>query len=937
MDKNIRKNKNFKWFIITFIVAALVITFITGFLFIKYRSRISSVVDVCIVEDESIYYLSYRENQRSEVRKVSLDGSLMGRFELRRNNSYIFYLYDHITSNKDKVFLYEYENDTRRYLGLSESIYSFDFKTMKSKIIYTHTFAEDEPSENINVVSLDVHDDYVYFINQSADKCEIYVRRVHIDGWDAQLYKTITLDNPMEIKDAYYAENGSVFVTTPASEIYCIEDESVNLIYKPVGYAAMVDFFASGNGDLYFVLSRFDEQCIYKNEGGNTLFTRAGELEDTVKHFDAADEFTFLSVDLNAAFRVRANINNFNYNSLQVALKFLLDIDYIGALLVCLIIVYVVMYYSYLHIIHARIRVFKKQLLFSLPVLVIGIYVILIFSYSRIYKLIEKKTYETIQLELNEQQEVIDNDRFRDINWARPFDDPYYLEVRELMFDLSRYKTQIIYKNQEIDAPSEVTYNFVNYWIYWVKDGKKAYAAVCDYDYVNQSVDSMQDEKSSSMCQFVIDNGVPAYDRVNDLSGEGTWLSVMVPLFDSSGEVVGVIEASCTTTMMEYQVITNLIVIMSLTVGVIILLYAIYMIVMKIVLKSLMELKQGTIELTNGNYGYIVKCDSRDEIYDIAEAFNDMSLKTREKIEDLSLINHGYYRFVPSKFFEILGKQKIQNIDLGDQKNIDTGLMIMKAYGLDTVIEDMSSEAFVNHINKFYSHMIPVINENKGIIERYSEKELIALFTGEPVLSVNAAVAMQKALTEFNTKETLPYSKPVEMVITLSYSDVLVGIIGNSYRFNTTIVSKAISFAEKFEEIGRKFGIKIIVTKDMHDKLDEISGLNHRIFGYVHLGGLDIPVYDYFDGDDYELLYCKKNTLADFEGAVELYRAGKYYDAKNKFIEVIKQSPYDLASREYLVRCDENLQEDVSKLENVQGHSISDGMIKTKTYLLDFD
>ena len=69
-------------------------------------------------------------------------------------------------------------------------------------------------------------------------------------------------------------------------------------------------------------------------------------------------------------------------------------------------------------------------------------------------------------------------------------------------------------------------------------------------------------------------------------------------------------------------------------------------------------------------------------------------------------------------------------------------------------------------------------------------------------------------------------------------------------------------------------------------------------------------IYDVYDGDNEEDRRRKDMTRQMFEKGVSLFCARKFYEARNAFVEVLKQFRRDAAAREYLYLCNQYYQRD---------------------------
>ena len=117
-----------------------------------------------------------------------------------------------------------------------------------------------------------------------------------------------------------------------------------------------------------------------------------------------------------------------------------------------------------------------------------------------------------------------------------------------------------------------------------------------------------------------------------------------------------------------------------------------------------------------------------------------------------------------------------------------------------------------------------------------------------------------------------------------------------------------LTIIERLNKFGEKYGSNILVTENSINDINiDVVSYNYRKLGKIKYKNKDeiVTLYDFFDGDDYEVIALKKQTKDIFEKGVEEYLNKNFYEARKLFIEVLKQFQEDIASKEYLRFCDE--------------------------------
>ena len=957
MDKAMKRGK-LKICGFIFLLCVLAIVIGNAYAFNSEKSRINIVLDSCIGADGITYYISSDMEGKTELRKISPQGELLGFFGLRQNEGYIFYARKYLTEYENKIYLYEYENDTRSYFGISESIYEYDFETMTVRTLYHRDFTPADGIEDINILSMNIYDGEIYFTTYSGQTNEngepsdvLMVSRVSIADsgmayWQPPGDETVpraayddhayfasavccfNLGGEYEVSFVYYTKNGYLLFTTPDSKVHLhtggdtalelsrispFKPESLQTVYETIGRAALTSPSVGADGEMYIMVHEPTlDATVYKSvPAGDSLafeevrFPR-NSVQNCVRMY-FLDDSTFVGLAADQQLYLTTDNHSVQIESLRISPRFLLDRVYLLPValetLVCLLLFALL----YRRITRGKITIFMKQLVFSIPVLVVSVYVLSAFVEQQMYEQIKKDTIQNLTLASIEKLRDVDGEAFASIDWENAFEDEYYLELRSMAFDWSSSVETTTYLSGENVVYKEPTQNFTNYWFYAVRNNR-VYVASCDQLAVNLPARYVQDPRSVALSAYAAENNVSGFAEVKDLNGEGTWLAVVTPIVNPvDGQVVGVIEVSMTTTKMEDDVAQNSRGVITRMVAVLIVIYLVFYVVLYFVLRTMKRLKLGATELMHGNYGHVIQCNSVDEVHDITMAFNEMSTQILRKMREMDLVNRGYYRFVPSAMFNILDKKSILDVELGNQNKIETTLLTMTTSGFQNKLNVMDNDAFFRFVNKLFHYVIPSIEAHDGVIEKYSESKLVTLYRDSSVAALSSAVEIIRKLKEFNAEWLTVSQEPVSVNFALHRSVITIGIIGHDNRFNTTIISDQIKMLFALEALGKQLGVIIMATDEI---IAEAKDYKRRVVGYIQVKNEIIKLYDIFEADDYELQQAKKQTKGMFEDAIRLYYEGDFYNARAMFISIIKQSYYDLAAREYLVLCDSHLQKE---------------------------
>ncbi len=296
---------------------------------------------------------------------------------------------------------------------------------------------------------------------------------------------------------------------------------------------------------------------------------------------------------------------------------------------------------------------------------------------------------------------------------------------------------------------------------------------------------------------------------------------------------------------------------------------------------------------------------NNDEIGELAEGFNEMSLKIENYISNISKMNEAYYRFVPKQFLEFLGAQSVLDVKLGDQVQKEMSVLFTDIREFTSLSEVMTPKETFDFLNDYLSRMEPVISRNHGFIDKYIGDSIMALFTGNVENAIDAAIEMRAALADFNLQRKLDNKLPVNSGIGIHTGNLMLGIVGGHGRMDSTVVSDAVNLASRVEGLTKIYGTSLIISQDTLIKLQDPGRYNYRFLDVVKVKGKKEAVYifEVLDGEPEEVKRLKIETKPEFGRALQLYKNKEFDEASAIFKRVYQLNPDDRGAELYIARC----------------------------------
>jgi two-component system, sensor histidine kinase LadS len=283
----------------------------------------------------------------------------------------------------------------------------------------------------------------------------------------------------------------------------------------------------------------------------------------------------------------------------------------------------------------------------------------------------------------------------------------------------------------------------------------------------------------------------------------------------------------------------------------------------------------------------------------IAFANEERDRAQRQTIEEISTLNVAYSRFVPRAFLDLLGKDDVRDVKLGDGIEREMTVLFSDVRSFTTISEALSPNETFGFINGLLSRTGPVVREHGGIVDKYVGDAIMALFPGAADDGVRAAIALQDAVHAHNVERAASNLMPIAVGVGLHRGSLMLGTIGEHERMDGTVIADAVNVASRVEGLTKYFGARVIITDEIRAALNDPDVYTMRYLGRVAVMGKHqgVGMYEVLDGDPPDRLAAKRATAVAFAGAVAAFMAGAFAEAVERFTDVLRSDDADGAAR----------------------------------------
>jgi len=382
--------------------------------------------------------------------------------------------------------------------------------------------------------------------------------------------------------------------------------------------------------------------------------------------------------------------------------------------------------------------------------------------------------------------------------------------------------------------------------------------------------------------------GMTYTDTQRILLGDGEYGTLMRPLYGQQGDplqIVAVIQKSYNENIENLEAFQR--VLLQFYLVVIGLSLVVVVLLARSVTRPILDLAKRVKRIEEGDFGQTVDVSGRDEISQLASSVNHMALglAEKEKVRDLlgKVVSHEIAEELLSKTIELGGEEKVVTVLFADIK------------GFTTLCESAAPEAVLTLLNRYLSAITKVIEDNHGVVDKYTGDSVMALF-GAPLTrpndarnAVQAALEIQACMVQLNKIHREEGLGLMEAGIGVHTGLVVAGNLGSQNRLNYTVIGDSVNLGARLEGLTRKYNTANIVSGTTAQHAPDFV---YRELDLVRVAGKREPVRIFeVVGNSEAMTSLQQDELNAFSSALEAYRAQRWEQAIEKFAQLQQALP----------------------------------------------
>lgn len=222
------------------------------------------------------------------------------------------------------------------------------------------------------------------------------------------------------------------------------------------------------------------------------------------------------------------------------------------------------------------------------------------------------------------------------------------------------------------------------------------------------------------------------------------------------------------------------------------------------VTSQLQALRRATDRVAADERGVRVPVLATDETGALARSFNQMVAG----LEEREALREAFGAFVDPGVVERVLEEG--TTDLGGEE-VEVSVLFLDIRGFTALAETMSAHDVVAELNRFYGHVVPILERHGGHANKFIGDGLLGVFGAPKRLDDHADRAVLAALHILGEVRRV-YGDRLRIGIGINSGPVLAGTLGGGGHVEFTVIGDAVNTAARVEEATRVTGDDILLT-----------------------------------------------------------------------------------------------------------------------------
>jgi adenylate cyclase len=296
---------------------------------------------------------------------------------------------------------------------------------------------------------------------------------------------------------------------------------------------------------------------------------------------------------------------------------------------------------------------------------------------------------------------------------------------------------------------------------------------------------------------------------VFDLSAGGdTWISTWTPLLPGDGTAHALLQRPLSRELAPFRRLETTLQWLTALALILSALLAVWL--ARGISRPVQDLTLGVQRIGEGRYDEPVAVRARDELGQLATAFNSMArgLAERDRVRDLLGKNVS-----PEIAAELLRRPAALG---GEEKEVT--IMFTDVRGFTSLSESAAPTDLLATLNEYFTELTRVIEAHGGIVDKYMGDAVMAVF-GVPLATddhASRAVAcardVRRVLGTYNAARSAAGLPRLDTGIGLASGKVIAGNMGSAARHNYTVIGDTVNLAARLQDETKAYKVDSVIA-----------------------------------------------------------------------------------------------------------------------------
>lgn len=250
------------------------------------------------------------------------------------------------------------------------------------------------------------------------------------------------------------------------------------------------------------------------------------------------------------------------------------------------------------------------------------------------------------------------------------------------------------------------------------------------------------------------------------------------------------------------------------------------------IVQQIHALSEGARQIGQGNLDFKISVNTRDELGQLAQEFNNMTMHLKEKLQ--------MQKFVSQMTRQMIKKNLYSNERSIKSEHCEIGVLFSDVRDFARFSQRNKPEVVVAVINIYLDLQAKIIEENFGIVDKFMGDQIMGVFEGanKHINLLNAAVAIQKEISKLNFKRRVANLEILTVGIGINIGQAVLGNIGSKERMDYTVVGDVVNLASRFCDLAKQG--QVIASSELYSSF-KLSYPMVKL-GAIKIKGRDEPI-----------------------------------------------------------------------------------------------